>query len=493
MASRDGPREEIWESLTGVEQSLRTSAANVPLPVQFGRDPMFAPQDFCTQQLESPVLSSSPVVLPIYSSGTNYVSGEILNIVLSTRESSRRRQAAGLQNRPLHPAVRNTISKHNLCPLDATRDDQVCAPLPALVTSCTESHGSEQIQSRNIQTQPDENKGFAAVQERISLRNATCKSLPGRVEIQGSMCNQFHTAAGIKLCQYQSSLHGSPPDHNMTARQLAESLEPQDCRQYPQGNHMGSERTQNNTGQDDIWESAMDQLEEHEEIEGGFEQILAGTFMSRNLVSERNRRKKLNQSLYRLRSVVPIISKMDKASILADAITYLQSLEEQLKMLEDDVVKDEKMISFLSVEKRSSNVVNGGQSEDDEVNGGINGEYQGTAKDNIYCLNHKNQEPHAAVDHQPHQSNQISVSELEGMYNVQVSCQRKPGSLLQLSKALDALGLNIIYSNITAINGSEQSTCTFIAQMTGRDAGSLENLEAQILEVTARFCFGPGC
>jgi hypothetical protein len=98
---------------------------------------------------------------------------------------------------------------------------------------------------------------------------------------------------------------------------------------------------------------------------------------------------------------------MDKASILADAITYLQSLEEQLKMLEDDVVKDEKMISFLSVEKRSSNVVNGGQSEDDEVNGGINGEYQGTAKDNIYCLNHKNQEPHAAVDHQPHQSNQV--------------------------------------------------------------------------------------
>jgi hypothetical protein len=30
-------------------------------------------------------------------------------------------------------------------------------------------------------------------------------------------------------------------------------------------------------------------------------------------------------------------------------------------------------------------------------------------------------------------------------------------------------------------------------QMTGRDTGSLENLEAQILEVTARFCSGPGC
>lgn len=306
MASGDGPREEIWESLTGVEKSLRTSAANVPLPVQFGRDPMFVPQDFCTQQLESPVVSSSPVVLPIYSSGTNYVSGEILNIVLSTRESSRCRQAAGLQN--VHPAVRNTISKHNLCPLDATRDDQVCAPLPALVTSCTESHGSEQIQSRNFQTQPDENKGFAAVQERISLRNTTCKSLPGRVEMQGSWCNQFHTAAGIKLRQCQSSLHGSPDHDIMGATQLAENLEPQDVRQYP-GSHLVMERTQN-TGQEDVWECTMDQLEEHEEVEGGCEQMSAGAFMSRNLVSERNRRKKLNKSLYSLRSVVPHISKV---------------------------------------------------------------------------------------------------------------------------------------------------------------------------------------
>jgi hypothetical protein len=69
------------------------------------------------------------------------------------------------------------------------------------------------------------------------------------------------------------------------------------------------ERTEN-TGQKDAWEYTMDQLEEHEEVEGGCEQMSAGAFMSRNLVSERNRRKKLNKSLYSLRSVVPHISKV---------------------------------------------------------------------------------------------------------------------------------------------------------------------------------------
>ena len=50
--------------------------------------------------------------------------------------------------------------------------------------------------------------------------------------------------------------------------------------------------------------------------------------------AERQRREKLNHRFYALRSVVPNVSKMDKASVLADAVGYINDLKTKVEELE---------------------------------------------------------------------------------------------------------------------------------------------------------------
>lgn len=57
---------------------------------------------------------------------------------------------------------------------------------------------------------------------------------------------------------------------------------------------------------------------------------------SKNLMAERRRRKRLNDRLSMLRSVVPKISKMDRTSILGDTIDYMKELLEKINNLQED-------------------------------------------------------------------------------------------------------------------------------------------------------------
>jgi len=74
--------------------------------------------------------------------------------------------------------------------------------------------------------------------------------------------------------------------------------------------------------------------------------------------AERQRREKLNQRFYALRAVVPNVSKMDKASLLGDAISYITELKSKLQTLESDKDGLQKQLEGVKkeLEKSSDNV-----------------------------------------------------------------------------------------------------------------------------------------
>ncbi|CAJ1968981.1 unnamed protein product [Sphenostylis stenocarpa] len=78
--------------------------------------------------------------------------------------------------------------------------------------------------------------------------------------------------------------------------------------------------------------------------------------------AERQRREKLNQRFYALRAVVPNISKMDKASLLGDAITFITDLQMKIKVLEAEknmINNKDQMLSLpdMDFQEREDDIV----------------------------------------------------------------------------------------------------------------------------------------
>lgn len=55
-----------------------------------------------------------------------------------------------------------------------------------------------------------------------------------------------------------------------------------------------------------------------------------------HIIAERRRREKINQRFIELSTVIPGLKKMDKATILGDAVKYVRELQDKVKTMEDD-------------------------------------------------------------------------------------------------------------------------------------------------------------
>ncbi|EOA39211.1 hypothetical protein CARUB_v10012182mg [Capsella rubella] len=78
-------------------------------------------------------------------------------------------------------------------------------------------------------------------------------------------------------------------------------------------------------------------------------------FKSKNLLSERKRRDRINQAMYALRAVVPKITKMNKIGIFTDAVDYINELLVEKKKLEDELKGiNEKECKEIAAEEESA-------------------------------------------------------------------------------------------------------------------------------------------
>ncbi|KAK3137102.1 hypothetical protein QOZ80_5BG0447980 [Eleusine coracana subsp. coracana] len=70
-----------------------------------------------------------------------------------------------------------------------------------------------------------------------------------------------------------------------------------------------------------------------------------------HIIAERRRREKINQRFIELSTVIPGLKKMDKATILGDAVKYVRELQDKVKTLEKDGVNGGTIQSSVLVKK----------------------------------------------------------------------------------------------------------------------------------------------
>ncbi|KAI6695020.1 hypothetical protein NL676_022730 [Syzygium grande] len=156
-----------------------------------------------------------------------------------------------------------------------------------------------------------------------------------------------------------------------------------------------------------------------------------------NVLAERKRREKISKLVIALAAIIPNLKKMDKASILEDAIRYLKELQQRVKALEAEVAaKTEESVDIVKKTPLTRY------------------DHTASSSDENYC---------SQIDQQ------LSLPEIKARISgncilIKIHCARSKGFISKMIGEIEKLNLTVVNSCVLPF-GSSILDVTILAQM----------------------------
>lgn len=161
-----------------------------------------------------------------------------------------------------------------------------------------------------------------------------------------------------------------------------------------------------------------------------------------HIMAERKRREKLSQRFIALSAIVPGLKKMDKASVLGDAIKYVKTLQEKLRTIEEQMPK--KRVRSLSNLKKAATSI-------DKEGLPTSGTGSGAEKvDNEVIV----REDDGPVP-------EIEARAVDRSVMIRMHCEKRKGLLVRCLAELERLKLAILSANMLSFSSTSiDLTCS---------------------------------
>ncbi|GLT83852.1 hypothetical protein SLE2022_021200 [Rubroshorea leprosula] len=280
---------------------------------------------------------------------------------------------------------------------------------------------------RPLETLPSMGAQPTLFQKRVALRKNSAENGGNlRVLGGGSVVNQG--LSGIEVDKGKKEMS----EENDKRRKISSGDDFEDVSLDGSGFNYDSDEFTENTKAEETTKNGGNSSNANSTVTAGDQKGKKKGLPAKNLMAERRRRKKLNDRLYMLRSVVPKISKMDRASILGDAIEYLMELRQRINDLRNELESNPSSAALTpttSFHPLTPTLPT----------------LPGRIKDEL-CP--------SSLPSPNGQPAKVEVRMREGRaVDIHMFCGRRPGLLLSTMRALDNLGLDIQQAVISCFNG----------------------------------------